>query len=612
MSDTLELMRALLGGACPDHAAARRELETAMLREVDPMLHCSVTHAISPERLMELAAIWLDCAFYPKVPEGVNGAPRPHRLEDLADIRVMHMRVLDRQVIFVAPGFYELLRLRERIERRPELRRQVVLIPEHALRDFLVAEAASLLVDGARQNLVRRWPYAAAHLQLTRSARYGFVAAVVLLITLILGAPYLGWDWLWPLQLLIVGPAAIRLAAIFTPLPPPQRYPDLDDAELPVYSVLVPLRNEAQMVSQLARGLTQLDYPAERLDIKFVVEATSPETVAAARAWLADPRFSVVVVPDCAPRTKPKALDFALPLCRGSHVVVFDAEDIPEPDQLRKAAIRFARDPDLACLQAPLVIGNGRREPLAALFAGEYAGLFGVLLPALACWRMPIPLGGTSNHFRVDRLRKVGGWDAFNVTEDADLGARLARMRMDVDVLDSATHEAAPTRFRPWLGQRTRWMKGWMQTFIVHNRSPRLLLAQMGLPALLSFELLTVGMIISPFLHCGMAVDTIIRVAMGADWLESSIGGLAYVYILALGYGSAFAMVVLGLLRLGKRELIAYQLLLPAYWLLIALATVRAMRELLLAPFYWFKSPHEPLALKSGLPPATAPFRQLT
>src|SRR5690606_32805623 len=130
----------------------------------------------------------------------------------------------------------------------------------------------------------------------------------------------------------------------------------------------------------------------------------------------------------------------------------------------------FASDPKIMCLQAHLVIDNGRRHWLAALFAGEYAGLFTVMMPALARLRLAMPLGGTSNHFRLSALRELGGWDAFNVTEDADLGVRLARRRMRVDVLQSATREAAPTRLRPWLGQRTRWMKGWMQTFIVHNR----------------------------------------------------------------------------------------------------------------------------------------------
>lgn len=157
------------------------------------------------------------------------------------------------------------------------------------------------------------------------------------------------------------------------------------------------------------------------------------------QARLGDPRVSLVTVPDAAPRTKPKALDYALPLCKGEHVVVYDAEDIPDPDQLWKAALRFREQPDLACQQARLLIDNGHRGWLAALFAAEYAALFSVLLPALARWRLPIPLGGTSNHFRVATLRQIGGWDAFNVTEDADLGMRLARCSAQVHLASRAS-----------------------------------------------------------------------------------------------------------------------------------------------------------------------------
>lgn len=159
-----------------------------------------------------------------------------------------------------------------------------------------------------------------------------------------------------------------------------------------------------------------------------MVEAESRATIAAVEAILDEGHFELVAVPDGKPRTKPKALDYALPLVRGEHVVVFDAEDIPDPDQLRKAASAFFADPGIDCLQAELVVDNAAENLLTGLFAGEYAGQFGLLLPLLARWRLPMPLGGTSNHFRTQALRELGGWDAFNVTEDADLGVRLARL----------------------------------------------------------------------------------------------------------------------------------------------------------------------------------------
>ena len=178
---------------------------------------------------------------------------------------------------------------------------------------------------------------------------------------------------------------------------------------------------------------------------------------------LGDPLFRMIEVPDGPPRTKPKAIDYALPLAHGKYLVVYDAEDVPEPGQLRLAASRFEADTGLACLQAELVPENASENALTALFAGEYAGLFGRLLPALARWGLPMPLGGTSNHFRLSVLREIGGWDAFNVTEDADLGVRLARRGLRAETFESRTYEEAPVTLRAWMAQRTRWMKGWMR-----------------------------------------------------------------------------------------------------------------------------------------------------
>jgi cellulose synthase/poly-beta-1,6-N-acetylglucosamine synthase-like glycosyltransferase len=544
---------------------------------------------------MQRAATWAGYAFYDRVPQGVTGDAQPTRLEALASIRIFRVQLLDREVAFTAPEFFEVIRLRHKRSATPRLANLLFFVPEPALREYLAAAAAPALIDAARQNLARRWPYASAHLELTLLARIGFVSAVALLVSMLLLAPFVAQVWLLPLACgMLVMPAAIRLGAMFTPVRPAAAMRRPPDEELPDYSVLIPLHNEAGMVPQLYAAMGALDYPAERLDIKFVVEARSVETIAAVRAGLSDPRFSLVTVPDALPRTKPKALDFALPLCQGEYVVVYDAEDVPDPDQLWKAALRFRDADDLVCLQARLVIDNGGDNALAALFAGEYAGLFLVLLPALARWRLPMPLGGTSNHFRLKALRELGGWDAYNVTEDADLGLRLARRRLRVDTLASATREAAPTQLLPWMGQRTRWMKGWMQTFIVHNRDPGRLMGEMGLPAFLVVEALLLGMILAPILHCAFALVLLIRGLAGMGWLDGSLWGAFYIAVLALGYGSALAMTGLGLLRLGKPGLLPRQIWLPLYWLLMGFATLRAARELLVRPFYWFKSPHRP------------------
>jgi cellulose synthase/poly-beta-1,6-N-acetylglucosamine synthase-like glycosyltransferase len=236
------------------------------------------------------------------------------------------------------------------------------------------------------------------------------------------------------------------------------------DDGLPVYTIVVALYREAAAVKGLVAALRALNYPVEKLDIKLVVEADDTQTRMAIAALGLGLPFEIIVAPASGPRTKPKALNAALPFARGSFVAVYDAEDRPERDQLRLALEAFvAGDGRLACVQARLTIDNSRDSWLSRLFTAEYAGLFDVFLPGLAAWRLPLPLGGSSNHFRAAVLRECGAWDPYNVTEDADLGMRLARFGYRTAVIPSSTYEEAPARFGPWLKQRTRWFKGWMR-----------------------------------------------------------------------------------------------------------------------------------------------------
>lgn len=372
---------------------------------------------------MERAAAWAGLRYSASVPHAPFGSVRIQRIDSLADVRTIRARQDDREVLFCAPRCDELVNLKRHLEDHPELRDRICLAPVSALREEIARSNALRLVDEARQRLARRWPFASAHLDLPLASRLRFVIAVVAVALAAALAPF----WYKPLFIPLVGtflvvPAVLRLIAVIRP-PIPGRGPPrrLDDAELPVYSVLIPLRDEAQMVPLLGRAMQALDYPPEKLDIKFVVESRSGATVAAVRELPGTAAFELVLVPDAPPYTKPKALDYALPLVRGEYVVVYDAEDIPAPDQLRCAAAEFAADPGLDCLQAELTIDNAAENWLTALFAGEYAGQFGLMLPFLARLRLPLPLGGTSNHFRTRSLRELGGWDAFNVTEDADL-----------------------------------------------------------------------------------------------------------------------------------------------------------------------------------------------
>lgn len=399
MSGAVELIATVLGPAAT-LSDARRVLDRALTAGVDPLHWCAVQLGIGGTEVMRRAAGWAGLAFYESIPAHTSPVIQVDRITTLHAVRAVRARVFEREVIFAAPDLFGLLRLRLLCADQAYLRRMLCLVPHGALRSLAAAAAAPHLLDGARQNLARNWPFAAAQLDLTRQVRWSFVALVVMLVTTLLIAPHLGQDWLLPLwACILLLPTLLRLAAL-VPQPPALAARRLADAELPRYSLLMPLCDEANMVAQLYGALCRIDYPPEKLEFIFAVEQRSVDTVAAVRQCLGDARVHLVEVPDAPPRTKPKALDFALPLCRGELVVVFDAEDRPHPQQLRQVAAQFRADPQLECVQARLVIANGGNGLLPSLFAGEYAGLFAVLLPALARWGAVMPLGGTSNHFR--------------------------------------------------------------------------------------------------------------------------------------------------------------------------------------------------------------------
>ena len=386
----------------------------------------------------------------------------------------------------------------------------------------------------------------------------------------------------------------------------------------PVYSVLVALHRESDVVGDLVAALTALRWPRSRLDIKLVCEGDDASTLAAvSRAIAGKPEFSLVVVPPSLPRTKPKALNFALPLASGDFLVIYDAEDRPDPGQLEAAWRAFRNGEEgLACLQAPLVVRNGRESWLAGHFTLEYAALFRGFLPWLASKRLPLPLGGTSNHFRKDALLAIGGWDSHNVTEDADLGMRLCRGGYRIDTIEAPTYEDAPERWRDWRNQRTRWMKGWLQTWLVHMRNPVQLARDLGLRGFLAFQLLFFGMIASSMVHplfavfLGYTVWTMENLGQ-ADFL-TEIMIAADLLMLALGY-LAFAWLAIGALERGeRRSFLAHLLSLHVYWLLISLAAVRAVGQLVTSPHRWEKTPHGPSSRAHAAPVRREPIFDVT
>src|SRR5256714_5784540 len=263
---------------------------------------------------------------------------------------------------------------------------------------------------------------------------------------------------------------------------------------MPVYTVLVPAYREAQVLPTLAQALPELDYPHDRLDVKLLLEADDTETIAAARALHLPNFIDIVVLAPSEPRTKPKACNYGLQLARGEYTVIFDAEDIPEPDQLLKTVAAFRQaGPEIACLQARLAYFNRRQNLLTRWFTAEYVMLFEFLLPALHASNLPIPLGGTSNHFRTAVLREIGAWDPYNVTEDADLGIRLHKAGYRTAVLDTTTYEEANSRYGNWIRQRSRWIKGYMQTWLVHTRHPVALWRAMGTWGFAGFQAVVGG-----------------------------------------------------------------------------------------------------------------------
>jgi cellulose synthase/poly-beta-1,6-N-acetylglucosamine synthase-like glycosyltransferase len=378
----------------------------------------------------------------------------------------------------------------------------------------------------------------------------------------------------------------------------PSAPPPLSDAELPTYAVLVPLYRESHMLPRIVAALQRLDYPSPKLDIRLVLEAIDTETIAAAGAMELPGNVRIVVVPDRLPRTKPKALNFALALVEADLVAVYDAEDEPEPDQLRKAVEAFRSGPaNLACVQARLNVRNRDAGFLARQFCLEYSAQFDGLLPCLDRLGLPIPLGGTSNHFRREALVAAGGWDAFNVTEDADLGIRLDRRGWRTGTISSTTWEEAPVRLGNWLRQRTRWLKGWLQTWLVHTRSHRALWRELGPTGYLAVHTLIGGVVLSSLLHpwCYVLIGAELiwgqvfgrpQSLMGTGFWHLAIANLTVGFLAAMGLGA------LAVRRRGFRGLAWRALLMPLYWLLTSVAAYRALWQLARDPFLWEKTEH--------------------
>ncbi|MBL8583412.1 MAG: glycosyltransferase [Rhizobiaceae bacterium] len=491
--------------------------------------------------------------------------------------------------------------LRAVVRRNPGLMDRLKVTSMPALRRALVRRAGPALERMAVDGLSEKLPDFSA--RVVANAWQGFVLgiAVVALPVAVNVHPEFAYGALHILvSFFFLACVGLRFAAVYA-MPAPRRaaLETLPVSEMPVYSVVVALYREADVVPDLLSALDRLVWPRSKLEIKLACEADDRVTLDAIAAFALPPWIEVVEIPNVGPRTKPKALAYTLPLTRGDLVVLYDAEDEPHPLQLVEAWQRFRSEgDDLACVQAPLEIGNYDQGLMARMFAFEYAGLFRGLLPWLSDLRALLPLGGTSNHFRREHLEAVGGWDPFNVTEDADLGLRLARFGLRTQMITCATYEDGPNDVRTWLPQRTRWFKGWFQTWLVHMRSPLKLLRELGSVSFVLAQILFAGVWISAFFHpflvaTGIYLAGKLLLHGSLDTWQSAMFAIDVVNV-ACGY---LSFILLGWQTLRGRERLAFWqvvLFTPVYWMLLSLAAWRSVFMLWHRPHQWEKTPHRP------------------
>lgn len=385
---------------------------------------------------------------------------------------------------------------------------------------------------------------------------------------------------------------------------------EIPDGELPVYTVLLPVYDEPSIIENLVNGVGRIDYPRDRLELLLLIEEDDTATQEALDgAPLGDIR--VVVVPHSQPKTKPKACNYgmSLPDLRGEYLTIYDAEDIPEPLQLRRAVAAFRAAPaDIGCLQAQLGYFNESQNLLTRWFAMEYAQWFAVVLPAMERARCVVPLGGTSNHIPTRVWREIGGWDEFNVTEDADLGARLATHGYRTQILDSVTLEEANSDVVNWVRQRSRWYKGYLQTMLVHLRHPWEFRRRVGTKAALRFLNMTGGIPATAVVNLIFSLLLISWTSGRPSLITSLFPPIAYYACLVLFLvGTPFAVYMAFVLvqATGKPHLWWAALLAPLYWLLQSFAAVKAFYQLVFRPFHWEKTVHG----LSSPPPQPEPAR---
>jgi cellulose synthase/poly-beta-1,6-N-acetylglucosamine synthase-like glycosyltransferase len=452
--------------------------------------------------------------------------------------------------------------------------------------------------------LAKRHPELSASVPVTRGQRAAIIVGALLVLACVIVAPWAtarAFILLATVFYLVV--SAYKLALVRLSI---SRDAELhvsaaelaaaDKAALPVYSVLVPMYREPESVAQLVDALAAMDYPEDRKDVQLLLEEDDAATRAAAEALRLPPGFRITLVRPSFPRTKPKACNIGLAQARGKYLVIYDAEDRPEPDQLKKAALAFSRvGPEVACLQSRLNFYNPRQNLLSRWFTAEYSAWFDLSLPGLSAWRAVIPLGGTSNHFVTEKLRELWGWDAYNVTEDCDLGVRICRKGYGTRMLETTTWEEACCSLPFWIRQRTRWLKGYIQTWLVHMRNPFALWRELGPRNFIHMQLLIGGIVfaflINPFFWALALLWFALRIELLTTLFPGPVFAMGAVCLFAGNFSFAYSGAI-GCYRRGYYDLVKYSLLAPVYWVMMSWSGWRAFFQFFSNPFVWEKTQH--------------------
>jgi glycosyltransferase XagB len=510
---------------------------------------------------------------------------------------------IDDQYLFVAVPDAPDRALAEEIEEHTHLKVRPFLAPASEIDALMRRIHGDEYTRVARFDLMERFPESSAHKVLSSGQKGFFIVAAIL----VLAAAAV---FFIPTAITIFAIASLaytlnsgyKLVTGYAALDhhydddaSPEEIAALDTRTLPVYTVLVPLFREASVLNQLVNSVESLDYPRRKLDVRLLCEEEDDETIDAIKALNLPPHFELIIVPASNPQTKPKACNFGLLGAKGKYVVIYDAEDRPEPDQLKRAVVMFERvGESVVCIQAKLNFFNQYTNLLTRWFSLEYATLYDLIMPGLDARHEPIPLGGTSNHIRLAPLVELGGWDPFNVTEDADLGIRLHKAGLRTIMMDSTTLEEANTQLPNWIRQRSRWIKGYMQTWLVYMRHPLRLIHDVGFRGFLSFQLMVGGafiFLINPFFWALTTIFLLTKAGLIQDLFPGWVYFLAAAQLFLGNFVFMYLSMAAGARR-GYFGLSPYALMMPIYWALMSIAAWKGFIQLFTNPFYWEKTEH--------------------